>query len=131
MEDGNAHFQNQVDTDLVSKVLSDMENVNLNSGRSHGRTAVDFAKLLLERILRPDDKPIVFVNKKWPIIGLAARAKLRQRPDDLQYLCCSTAVRAIRNGGDAGTTRKGNLKERIFIDVEFDDMPLEAIPKPP
>ena len=110
-----------VDEELVSKVLAECSQVALASS---GATAFDFAKLLLDRILHSDDKPIVFVNQKWPIIGFAARAKLRQRPDELQYLCCSTALRAIRNGGDAGTTRKANLKERIFLDVEFDHMPL-------
>lgn len=112
-----------VDAELVSKVLAECPQVSF---ASNGATAVEFAKLFLERILQPDDKPIVFVNQKWPIIGFAARAKLRHRPDELQYLCCSTALRAIRNGGDAGTNRKGNLRERFFLDVEFDHMPLDG-----
>ena len=108
--------KSKVDEELVSKVL--MEDLGEPTISPNGATAADFAKLLLGRF-KPEDKPIVFVNQKWPIIGVAARARLRQRPDELQYLCCSTAVRAIRNknGGNAGTRQMTNMKERIFLAV--------------
>ena len=107
-----------VDTELVSKILADMENVNLNS--PNGATAFDFAKLMLERILRPDDKPIVFFDKRElpRIVGRRARRLLERMPDKLQYLTSSVYI------DEAGSNTNANIKERIFLDVEFDDMPL-------
>jgi hypothetical protein len=114
----------RVDAELVAKVLAQCLPVCF---AGECATASDFTELLLEKILRPDDKPIVFVNQKWPIIGVEARAMLRDKPDELQYICSCTAKTAIRNAfrPDNGTNRKTNLKERIFLDVEFDDMPDE------
>ena len=67
--------KSKVDEELVSKVL--MEDLGEPTISPNGATAADFAKLLLRRS-KPEDKPIVFVNQKWPIIGVAARARLRQ-----------------------------------------------------
>jgi hypothetical protein len=112
-----------VDTELLATVLAESSEVCFGA---NGAIAADFSQLLLECIPRPEDKPIVFINKKWPIIGRDARAMLHDKPDELQYICSCTAKSAFRNPlrPDDGTNRKANLRERIFLDVEFDEMPL-------
>jgi hypothetical protein len=113
-----------VDDRLVSRILSRCAVVKLVKCEA---TAFDFSRLLLEKILRPEDKPIVFLNKKWPIIGAKARLELQERPQELQYICCSTAKSAFRNPlrPEDGTNRRANLRERIFLDVEFDHLAFE------
>ena len=113
-----------VDDKLISKVLSQCVVVKLPKCEAK---ASDFSRLLLEKILRPEDKPIVFISKKWPIIGGKARLELQERPQELQYLCSSTAKSAFRKPlrPEDGTNRGANLRERIFLDVEFDHLPLQ------
>ena len=114
----------RVDAKLVAKALAQCSDVPFTP--TEAATAFDFTKLLLETILRPADKPIVFANQYEPIIGFKARVCIRLRPDTLQYLCSCKARWADKNKADCddGTNRKRNLKERIFLDVEFDHMPL-------
>ena len=101
-----------VDEELVSKVLSELDGP---VGPFNGGTAFDFAKLLLETILRPEDKPIVFINKKWPIIGKDARAMLRDKPDELQDTAQCTAKNGFRNPlrPNDGSNRGRNLRQDL------------------
>jgi hypothetical protein len=101
-----------VDARLVAKVLR--ADLKPTTG---AHNAFDFARLLLRRILGPDDLPVVSSTLKTMRIGLKAREWLKQCPDKLQYLVCSTAKR-----GDTWSRRR-NVKERIFLDVEWDDLP--------
>jgi hypothetical protein len=118
-----------VDSELVRQALERCSHVGrcqlLKRSPISNPTANDFASFLLDSVLQPDDKPIVFVNKKWPIMGAKARKRLTEKPEELQYLCSSISKRALRNkfNPDHGTTRARNLKERIFLDVEFDHEP--------
>ena len=87
------------------------------------------AEFFVGKILRPDDKPIVFTNEKWPLIGAEARDWLQKRPDELQYF-------RLLHGQDSNS--RSHTPDRImkhspndqhvrsasFSHVEFDTLPL-------
>ena len=79
--------------------------------------AKDFANWWLG-ILQPEDLPIVFETKYQAIIGDRAKRALSKCPQRMQYLCQSTGIDSRGSNTDA------NLKERLFLDVEFDYLPL-------
>ena len=79
--------------------------------------AKDFADWWLG-ILKPEDLPIVFETKYRAIIGDRARRALAKCPQRMQYLCQCTGI------DPRGSNTDDNLKERIFLDVEFDHLPL-------
>ncbi len=110
------------DEKLIATVLTEMKHVNeayVLARSSRKRSAYAFAGIFLH-ILREDDLPVVFkVSFKVPVIGGAARRLLLRQPQTLEYLRCSTA----HNEDDGNTTR--NVKERLFLDVEWDGVPLE------
>lgn len=101
-----------VDRKLIARVLQE-SSFPKNAEKAEAK---DFAELL-EEILRPDDLPIVSSNLRTMRIGAQAREWLRRRPEALRYLVCSTALR------EDTWSRRRNIKERIFLDVEFDEMP--------
>jgi hypothetical protein len=80
--------------------------------------AFAFAHIFLG-MLRKEDWPIVFFTKFEAIIGRRAIDALQRMPDRIQYLCRSTAKR------ENGSNTLDNLQERLFVNVEFDDMPPE------
>ena len=75
---------------------------------------------MVNKILKTGDLPIVWLQLKQPIIGTLARLILMHHPWHIQYLCSSTAIAEREWGGNAHT----NLKERVFLDVEWDDLPI-------
>ena len=76
-----------------------------------------FAAILLG-MLRADDWPIVFFTKYKAIIGRRAIDALQRMPDRIQFLGRWTAK------DESGSNTLDNLQERLFVNVEFDDMPL-------
>lgn len=80
-------------------------------------SASDFAKLLLG--LTRGGLPIVFEKLKVPVIGGRPKLLLRQQPDRLGFLTCCTAKT------ERGSNTNNNLKEQLFLDVEWDHLPTE------
>jgi hypothetical protein len=88
--------------------------------------ASDFAQMLLRQFLAATYLPIVFFTKYKAIIGRRAVDALQRIPDRLQYVGRWTArSEKGSNPKKRGSNTLDNLKERLFVNVEFDDMPLE------